>query len=171
MEKTGSFSVLKRGPPSNISKITIQITIRNPAREQFRANFFSAPVKFIIVTNNSPPARIFPNSRADPILEAPASIDHKELNRAQRQKHKRIQNAGKPNHLILRLWAHKISTLKRLPIITRGARPLDAIKPRNGAKNAMKPIKYPRIKGDCSSLFIWHLPLKIQTSCFHTRLL
>jgi hypothetical protein len=92
--------------------------------------------------------RIFPNSRADPILEATASIDHKELNRAQIHKHRRIRNAGKPNHLIVRLWAHKIRTLKILPIITRGARPLDAIKPRNGAKNAIKPSKYPRIKGD-----------------------
>ena len=142
------------GPPSNISKIKIQITIRNPARKKFRTSFFSAPVKLIIVTNNTPPARIFPNSRADPILEATASIDQKELKRAQRQKHKRIKNAGKPNHMSVRLWAHRIRTLKRLPIITRGARPLDAIKPRNGAKNAMKPIKYPRIKGDWSSLFI-----------------
>ena len=92
--------------------------------------------------------RIFPNSRADPILEATASIDHKELNRAQIHKHRRIRNAGKPNHLIVRLWAHKIRTLKILPIITIGARPLDAIKPRNGVKNTIRPTKYPRIKGD-----------------------
>jgi hypothetical protein len=120
----------------------------NPVKKNLRTSTFSSSVMFLIVVNNNPPATKFPNNRAEPMLEEITSIDHIEVKRAQIQRHKRIKKTGKFNHSILWRRNHKIKIPRMLPIITRGERPLGAINPRIGAKNAIKPSKYPRLRDD-----------------------
>ena len=127
--------------------------MKNPAKKNFKTNFCSSLFKFLMVTNNNPPTRKFPNNRAEPVTEEIGSIDHRELNRAHRQKQTKIRDAGKLNHLILRPWAHKIITLKTLPIITKIVRPFGDINPKIGVSSAITPIRNPRA-GDALILLI-----------------
>ena len=147
-------------PPSNISKTTIHIAKKKPIERNFRTKFASSMDKLLMVTNNNQPEKMFPNNLAEPIIEETGSADHKELNKAQRQKQNKIINTGKPDHLILRAWNRIIRTQKILPIITRGARPLGAMNPRIGAKNAIKQSKYPSIKRALNQITIYCLLLK-----------
>ena len=148
------------GPPSNISKTTIHIAKKNPIERNFRTKFASSMDKLLMITNNNQPEKMFPNNLAEPIIEETGSADHKELNKAQRQKQNKIINTGKPAHLILRAWNRMIRTQKILPIITRGARPLGAMSPIIGAKNAIKQSKYPSIKRASNHITIYCLLLK-----------